>query len=154
MDTTQLIEAVESAGARLRVDGDRLLLNAEAPLPAPLLASLRARKTEIVRNLRGRPSVASAVPGNLESRDMPATAADAADMPLDRFQGAGLALPFFSTVLGEEVVFASDNAVVDPGERRVLYRAAEMWHMTTMQPETLRAVHEVKRLFGGMVGPN
>lgn len=154
INATNLIEAIESAGARLRVEGERLLLKAETPLPAPLLASLQDHKAEILSNLRQRPTVASAVAGSLEGQDMPATAADIAEMPLERFQSAGLTSPFFLTVLGEEVVFASDNAFLDPGERRVVYRAAELWHTATMQPETLRTMHERKRVFGGTVGPN
>lgn len=154
MNCVHLIERIEATGARLRVDGDRLLLKAESPLPEPLLTALREYKTEIVSALTHRPTVADSVGGTVEGCEMPATAADVATMPLEVFQHAGLALPFFSTALGDEVVLASDNAIVDPGERRVVYRAAEMWHMTSMRPDTLRTVHEVKRLFGGTVGPN
>ncbi len=154
MNATHLIDAIESAGTRLRVEGDRLMMKAEQPLPDPLLVALRDRKAEIVSTLRERPTVSTAVPGSLESRDMPAMAADVAEMPLDDFQNAGLALPFFSTVLNEEVVFASDNAVIDPGERRVVYCAAELWHMREMSPNLLRSAHEVKRIFGGTIGPN
>jgi len=48
-------------------------------------------------------------------------------------------------------VFASDNAIVDPGERRVVYRAAELRELVGLGPADLRCLHNVKKIFGGTI---
>jgi hypothetical protein len=47
-------------------------------------------------------------------------------MRLEDFARAGLVVEVRSQVLEEVLVFASDNARVDPGERRTVYRAHEL----------------------------
>jgi hypothetical protein len=49
------------------------------------------------------------------------------------------------------VVFASDHAVLDPGERRVVYRANELRELVGLRPEDLRFVHRAKATFGGSI---
>jgi hypothetical protein len=52
----------------------------------------------------------------------------------------------------EAVVFASDDAPVDPGELRTMYRARELRVLLGLTtPRKLRLVHEVKRLFRGTI---
>jgi hypothetical protein len=49
----------------------------------------------------------------------------------------------------EAVVFASDDALVDPGELRTVYRAHELRVLLGLTTRELRRVHEVKRSFRG-----
>jgi hypothetical protein len=72
-------------------------------------------------------------------------------MRLSEFASARLVVEVRSDVLGEVVIFASDNAIVDPGERRVVYRAAELRDLLRIQPEGLRQIHRMKQLFRGTV---
>jgi len=77
--------------------------------------------------------------------------ADAA-MPLAVFATAGLQITVESDHLGETVIFLSDNAVSDRAEKRVAYRACELEKLIGLSPESLRRVHEVKKMFDGRVG--
>jgi hypothetical protein len=60
-----------------------------------------------------------------ELRDRP-TVAEVAGMSLERFARAGLVVKVRSTLFDEVVLFASDNAEVPSGERRPVYRAADL----------------------------
>jgi hypothetical protein len=73
------------------------------------------------------------------------------DMPLPEFAESGLACKVHSHVLGEDVLFAADNAQVPVGNDLVVYRAAERQKLVGASPETLKAVHEVKGQFDGEV---
>lgn len=70
-------------------------------------------------------------------------------MPLEEFGEAGLVVAVRCQLFGETVVFASDNAPVDPGERRVVYGAAELQDLLGLGPEDLHTIHQFKKLFGG-----
>ena len=72
-------------------------------------------------------------------------------MPLSEFARARLVASVWSEVLGEEVVLASDNAVLDPGERRPVYRASEALKLLGLSPRDLRQVHAVKQTFRGTI---
>jgi hypothetical protein len=60
-----------------------------------------------------------------ETRERP-TVAEVAGMSLERFARAGLIVRVRSTLLDEDVVFASDNARVPASERRPVYRATDL----------------------------
>lgn len=75
-------------------------------------------------------------------------------LSLVEFASAGLAVEVRSWVLDEVVLFASDNVRLDPGERRVVYRAAELRELVGLSPRDLRAVHTAKKLFGGSILPS
>ena len=75
-------------------------------------------------------------------------------MRLDKFASAGLVVTVYSEVLNETIVFASDNAVVDPGEHRPIYRAAELLEVLGLTPKDLRCLHRVKKIFGGTLKPS
>jgi hypothetical protein len=63
-----------------------------------------------------------------------------------------LVVEVWSAVLKEAAVFASDDARVDPGELRTVYRAHELRVLLGLTtPRELRRVHEVKRLFRGTI---
>jgi hypothetical protein len=73
-------------------------------------------------------------------------------MRLDDFACAGLVVTVWSEVLGERVTFASDNARVDPGELRPVYRARELRALLGLSdPGELRRIHAVKRTFRGSI---
>ena len=70
------------------------------------------------------------------------------------FAQARLVVPVYSEVLDETVVFASDNAIVDPAEHRPVYRAVELLELVDLDVEDLRRVHEIKKIFGGTIEPS
>ena len=75
-------------------------------------------------------------------------------MPLSEFAHAALILVVRSNILGETVILASDNALVDPGEQRPVYRAAELRALLGLERfgrDELRQVHRVKRTFRGTI---
>lgn len=57
-----------------------------------------------------------------------------------------------SEVLGERVLFVSDNALLDPGELRPVYRAHELRVLLGLRdPGELRRIHEFKETFRGTI---
>ena len=64
-----------------------------------------------------------------------------ARMRLTDFATAGRLLRVDSEVLGETVVFASDNVSLEGVEDCVVYRAADLAVLWTLGPDVLRAVH-------------
>ena len=72
-------------------------------------------------------------------------------MRLDEFAEAGLVLRVRSDALDEVVVFASDNATVDPHEPCVVYRARELVELVKLGESSLREVHRIKKMFRGTV---
>ena len=74
-------------------------------------------------------------------------------MPLADFALARLAVEVDSAVLGERVLFASENARLAPGERRPVYRAVELAALAHRRPspDELRRIHAVKVAFGGRI---
>ena len=74
-------------------------------------------------------------------------------MPLADFALARLAVEVDSAVLGERVIFASENARLAPGERRPVYRAVELAALAHRRPspDELRRIHAVKVAFGGRI---
>ena len=71
------------------------------------------------------------------------------DMRLSAFAESGLVCEVQSKVLGENVLWAADNAVVPPDSPLVVYRASELRAAWGMSPERLRAVHAVKKAMDG-----
>lgn len=68
MTVSDLLNRVESAGARLKIDGGKL--KAYGPLPDELMAELRAHKPELLKLLSERP--ACAICRNLRMAEVPA----------------------------------------------------------------------------------
>ena len=104
--------------------------------------------TTALRELRERP------PQPEPSLDP--TAVDAfADMTLDDFATAGLVVEIYSEILGQDVLFVSDNVADEDieAEGRVTYRAAELRKLESMRPSAdgLKSIHTVKDIFGGSV---
>ncbi len=114
--------------------------------------ALQRPSPEPVAAPRARPAgeVGQAL-GGVEPASWPVTTAELLSLPLADFATAGLVVEVRSKVLGELVLFASDNALLDPGERRPVYRAAELRELVGLKPAELRTVHRVKRTFRGTV---
>jgi hypothetical protein len=96
----------------------------------------------------------SALGGTAAADRQSLLAADVIAMRLDEFATARLRVEVTSDVLGERVVFASDNTKLDPGEPLVIYRAAELRELVGFSPDDLRKVHAIKKMFGGTIVPS
>ena len=153
MNPSDLLSELQSRQIELMVAGDRLRIRPAAGLPADLRAELRAHQAEVVELLKaqGGPGLAAALPGGVTEARRSLLAADVVAMPLSQFARARLVVTVHSAVLDEVVVFASDNARLDPGEQRVVYRAAELRELLGLSAKDLRAVHRVKKTFRGTV---
>jgi hypothetical protein len=55
---------------------------------------------------------------------------------------------------GSPIVLASDDAAIDPGDRRVVYRAAELHVALGLPVEVLWDLHRMKRTFAGTLEAN
>ena len=152
MNGETLIAKLKTEGVDLAAAGGRLLLDApEGVLTDELLAEIRSHKQEILAALQTQQSVAAALPGGVTEAKRSLLAADVVAMRLSEFARARLVVTVHSAVLNEVVLFASDNARVDPGEQRVVYRAAELRELLGLSAKDLRAVHRVKETFRGTV---
>lgn len=150
MEARALLAELERRGVELRAAGDRLRFRPPSAVPLALLAKLKARKPELLALLEAETATVAESLGGASAEEVTAGAVLA--MPLTEFAGAGLVVEVESEVLGERVIFASDDARLDPGERRVVYRAHELRALLPLQrPEDLRRVHAVKRTFRGTV---
>lgn len=156
MNATDLLSTLEARRIELVVDGDRIRFRPVEALPPELREELRLHKAEVVELLkaRGGPDLAASLPGGVTEAKRSLLAADVVAMPLSEFARARLVVAVRSAVLDEVVVFASDNARVDPGEQRVVYRAAELRELLGLSAKELRAVHRVKRTFRGTILPS
>ena len=156
MNATDLLSALEARHIELVVAGDRLRFRPVEAVPSDLQEELRAHKAEVIELLKARsgPGLAEALPGGVTEAHRSLLAADVVAMPLSEFARARLVVTVRSAVLDEVVVFASDNAAVDPGEQRVVYRAAELRELLGLSANELRAVHRTKKLFGGSILPS
>jgi hypothetical protein len=157
MDAHALLAELAALGVEVHTDGDSLKIRPAEAVPPKLRAELRARKPELVRHLTA-PAVADPLGGvspvlPCERAAAPsALVAEVCAMRLDDFARAGLVVAVWSEVLSERVIFASDNAVVDPGELRPVYRARELRVLLGMtNPDELRAVNNVKKTFRGTI---
>ena len=104
-----------------------------------------------LRELRERPSTPS--PASPPSNDELFDAFP--DMTLDDFATAGLVAEVYSEILGQAVLFVSDNV---PDHRidargRAVYRASELRKLESLRPSPshLKSIHAVKDIFGGSV---
>ena len=58
-----------------------------------------------------------------------------------------------SSLLGEIVVFATDDAQVTQEGDEVVYREWELHQLANVTPEVRKAVHKVKKMFDGELVP-
>jgi hypothetical protein len=145
------LSELDILGITIEGDERRLRLRPRSKVNPELLCRLRQHKPEILALLGRRRTVARSLPGGAVAAQRSLIDEGVCQMPLEEFAQAGLVVTVYSEVLGETVLFASDNAVVDPSERRAVYRAAELREVLDLPPAGLRRVHEVKKIFGGTV---
>ena len=155
MNAVELLTDLAERGIQATGEGEHLRVRPRSALTPELIEEIRAHKAELLALLDGRLPLAEAFPGGVEEVQS-LTLAEVCVMPLEKFGRARLRVVVYSKVLGEEVLFASDNATVDPGERRVVYRAAELRELVRIGADEmeLRSIHDAKRVFGGTVGAN
>ncbi len=149
MTPESILQRLQSQGVELQAAGDRLRFRPVEAVPPELFAELREHKAELLGLLGDR--VADSI-GGVDAGSV--SAAEVCAMRLSEFATAGLVVEVRSVVLGEVVVFASDNAALDPGERRTVYRAAELRalaDLASLDPDGLRRINAVKRTFKGSI---
>jgi hypothetical protein len=153
MNATDLLSTLEAREIELAVEEDRIRFRPVEALPPELREELRRHKAEVVELLKARsgPGLSEALPGGVTEAKRSILEAELVAMPLSQFARARLVVTVRSALLDEVVVFASDNARVDPGEQRVVYRAAELRELLGLSAKDLRAVHRVKKTFRGTV---
>jgi hypothetical protein len=165
MNSSSLVASLRARGFTLEQRGERLHVEAPADglLTLDRLSELRTKKMEILLLLRAEgwdtATVADAMGGvspagqcDDPSATAPELAAEVCAMRLDHFAQAGRVVTVWSELLRELVIFASDNAIVDPGELRTIYRASELRVLLGLaNPRELRQVHAVKRTFRGNI---
>jgi hypothetical protein len=156
MTAEEVLSELEARQVELAVAGDHLRFRPATAVPEDLREELRAHKAELLEILRTQstPRLEQALPGGVAAANQSVLIAEVVAMTLDEFAQAGLVVEVVSRVLDEVVLFASDNAVLDPGERRVVYRAEELREVLNYQPEDLVSVHNVKKVFGGTIQPS
>ena len=137
MSAHRLLAKLRREGAFLVPDGKRLRIDApEGLLTKPLLDRLARLKPEILEQLR------------LEREAVAA-------LSLEELSRAGLIIRVYSTVLGREVLFVSDNVPDEIVERQALpvYRTDELRKLAILRPapHSLRRLHEVKEVFRGTI---
>ena len=153
MNASDLRARLDELDIQVEVVGDRLRFRPARKVDDQLRAELQTHKAELLGLLKGQ-SLCESLPGGAVSAQRSLLAEDVCKMRLSEFASAGLVVTVYSEVLGETIVFASDNAVVDPGERRPVYQAAELLEVLDLDPEGLRRVHQVKKIFGGTLKPS
>lgn len=156
MNAAALLSELQARHVELRVVGDRLRIRPAEALPPDLRAELRARQAEVVELLRARGErcLAEALPGGVSEARASALSAETLTMLLADFARARRVVEVRSDLLDEVVVLASDNAVLDPGERRVVYRAGELQAVAGLAPQEFQTVHAAKKAFGVRLLPS
>jgi len=155
MTPAAILARLSKLGVLVTAGDDKLRLDGYGQKPPPVLIDeLRAHAPEVlslVRHGGGWPRLRDVLGGSLElqPRDR-----GIVHMPLERFASARLVVAVTSEVLDGPILLASDNAILDPGERRPVYRAAEIRELLGLSPKDLRQVHRVKVIFGGTVEPS
>lgn len=122
--------------------------------------SLKALSYKVLeRNLKGNSmETAAKKEGNFEAKkegksfhsfhDGTMTETDIKKMPLSDFGKAGLIVKVYSEVLNDHILFISDDAALTLNPLDLVsYTAKELTAMLNMQPEELKAIHEVKTIF-------
>jgi hypothetical protein len=154
MTPEDLLAEVRARGIVLRAEGDRLRFRPVNQVPPELKEKLRQHKARLLAILNAGPTVAETLPAGLRPVEWPLLDEETLRMSLAEFAGARLVVRVWSECLKERLVFASDNAVLDPGEREPVYRASELRELVGMKAADLRCVHQVKKIFGGAIRPS
>lgn len=146
MTADELVTVVTAAGASLRLEGRRLFVGPAGRVSEALLSELRAHREALVDLVGGAVRLQDVLGGDVKpTADIPATTSAVLSMPLSSFARAGLVVPVQSRHLGIEILLASDDTTLDPGERRHIFRAAELDDLHRLGPGALDLAHELKQ---------
>lgn len=152
MTPAAILSRLSKLGVTVTAQDGKLRLEGQGRKPPrDLIDELRAHAPDVlglVREGGAQPRLGAALGG---VSPVQRTDYDIACMTLERFAQARLMVVVTSDVIAGPVVLASDNALLDPGERRPVYRAAELRELLGLSPSDLRQVHRVKVIFGGTV---
>jgi hypothetical protein len=155
MRPEDLLAEVKARGVVLRAEGDRLRFRPIHRVPPELREELRQHKAQIIEFLHSaRPTLSDVFPEGVRPVRQPVATEELLQMPLRTFAGARIVVRVWSELVSERLILASDNARLDPGEREVVYRAAELWQLLDLGSEHLKWVHNIKRIFGGTILPS
>ncbi|MCH9647759.1 MAG: hypothetical protein K0U98_05935 [Deltaproteobacteria bacterium] len=150
MSALELLAEVHRRGVAIEVEGGHLRLSPASALSTDLIGELRVHKSKLLELLESRPNTDfdKVLPQGF-SEEQPTLRTDGVtSMSLAEFSRAHLVVEVCSEVLQESVVFASDNATVDSGEQRVVYRARELSLLLSLGADELRSLHAAKKIFG------
>lgn len=153
MSVQELFTKIEALGVALRVNGNRIQFSPPGTLPEDLRSELKSHEADLLAALRCPLSVCESLPGTVEPDRWPVTEGELLSMPLEGFARSGAVVRVWSSVLEERLILAADNAHLDPGECRVVYRAGELRELAGLPPEDLKEVHRFKKLFRGRIVP-
>lgn len=151
MNAAELLQDLERRDVRLTLNGDSLRIDApQGMITEELEQTLTQYKPELVELIRHHSSATD--PAAL--KPTPATER-VADMSFDQLAQAGLIVTVSSEVLGQDVLFVSDNVSEAALANRTLpiYRADELRRLALFNPSpiALRAVHISKTVFQGRI---
>ena len=136
MSTGDLLQAVAEAGGRLIPEGgDKLTVEAPAPLSDDLMAELRAHKAEILAYL---------------TRPVP-TCEEVTAWPLSKVDTRRLRIKIRSRLLGCDLWLVAKGDP-GPGDGLPVYTTAEVGQLLKLRPETIadavQRAHLAKMSFG------
>ena len=154
MNVPEIISRIRSKGVTLRTFGDRLQAYSKQAIPHDLLEELGHHNQEIFNYLYEETTVAGALPGPIKPLQSPSLGADILSLPLRQFAKTTHVIDVASDTLKDDIVLAGDDAVIDPGEQRVVYRAHELCELAGCSPEELCQIHTIKRQYGGCARAN
>lgn len=152
MNVRELVADLAERGVTLSAHEGRIAYEAPRGVLTPVIkAQLIEHRSEVLSALQS-PRVGDGLGGIEPAEPSSVTVAELCAMRLSEFAQASLMVEVRSEVLGEVVIFASDSAVIDPGERRVVYRASELRALLDLSPEHLHQIHLAKKTFRARVG--
>ncbi len=149
MNAAELVSKIKNKGAKVRTSGDRLRIYPRELISDELVVELRQHKQAILTYLHEETTVAGALPGPIKPLQCPSLGLDILSLPLRQFAKTTHVIDVACDTLKDDIVLAGGDALIDPGEQRVVYRAHELCELAGCSPEEFREIHEIKRQYGG-----
>jgi len=134
---TEILKELKDKGITIKVIGDsKLWLGPKSKLTPGLIARVKRHKAEIIKALQPKPQ------GKPIEK-----------MTLDEFEKTNIWVKVDSSVLGETVIFASNDEVAKrlKADGFVVYTTDELRVLLKRRPkkDELRKIHEIKQVFPG-----
>jgi hypothetical protein len=150
MTPETIVDTIYKNGGLIRIDGGQLRVSApKGVVTAEIADCLKSNRDSVFELVAKRDAQVVGENHNSALRKM----------TLDDFAVAEMVVAIFSAVVGETVYFASDDKELELDalghyKGKVVYRASELRELVKSTAEYIRTIHEVKKLFGGMVKPD